>query len=191
MSIFRKLLPEKIQSLIPQIEQLLRDKSIVADLLIVTEEIEKEINAAVKNPATDKKLKNAFNDAAWITSTGKTYLKNGNLSILTVTKLATSKGSIKKSFQTLHESFKTQQPVTIAFSEAVKKNTAFSAAIKRLVSRTNGKIFRLEDGENGQGYAIELVTGKEIKVLIEKVDYAEIKKTLFDQKTPPTPPTGP
>lgn len=191
MSIFRKLLPEKIQSLIPQIEQLLEDKAIVDDLLIVAEQLEKEIDAAAKNPAADKKLKNAFNDAAWVVSSGKNYLKDGSLSMLTITKLVASKGRIKDNFHMLHDSFRAKQSVSVAFSEAVKKNTTFSAAIKRLVSKTNGKLFRLEEGENGEGYAVELLTGNEMKVLIEKADYEEIKKHFIDQQTPPAPPAGP
>lgn len=191
MDIFRKFLPPQAQKVLPQIEKLLEDDAVVSDLIIVFEEMEKGLDVTSRLPAADKKLKNAFNDAATIASVGKNYLKDGKVSMMTMAKLASGKNRMKDNMAFLANSFKEKQPVTLAFANAMKGNTTFSEAIKRLVVRTHGSMFCLEAGENGQGYAVELLTGQSMRVPLEKEDYAELQKAIYGQPNPPTPPASP
>jgi len=191
IDILKKLLPSQVQKILPQIEELLKNEVLVSDLIIALEEIEKEIDIASKKPATDKKLRNAFNDAASVVSVGKNYLKNGSISMFSVAKLASGNGRIKDNVQLLVEAFNAKQPSTLCFTQSLKDNAVFSGAFKRLVLKTNGNLFRLETGENGECHAIELLTGQSMRVHLEKADYEEIQKALETGKAPPAPPKGP
>ncbi|MBI3442017.1 MAG: hypothetical protein HY052_09515 [Proteobacteria bacterium] len=195
MDILNKLLPAKIQAFLPLLHEILKDQSVVDDLVIALTEVEKEISKVSNNPAIDKGLKEAFNDAALVASAGKTYIKDRKIPMMAGAKLVASKGRITDNMRTLGAAFKARQPACVAFSESLKQNAAFSSSVKRLVEKKNGELFRLEDGENGQGYAVELITGNSVKILLEKNDYEEIKKTFIDKKDSPAPkpkqPPGP
>jgi hypothetical protein len=185
-----KFLPPEAQKALTQALAMAHEEGIARDIDIALTEVEKELSAAAKNPAADKKLRNAFNDAASLSSIGQDYLNDGKISMFTSMKLASQKGRFKDSFKTLHDAFNAQQPAALALTESLRKNDTFYSAIKRLVANTHGRLFRLEDGENGCGYAVDLMTGQSMRVLLKKEDYAEIKAILAAQKkTPPAPPS--
>ena len=186
ISFFSRFLPPEMQQALPQIKSILNEKEIVSDLSIALTELEKALAAADKNPALDKKLKDAFNDAASITSISKTYLQQGGkLSIFTAAKAGSNYSSFKNSGKVLSEAFKTGHPAALAFAQSMKANDTFYNAIKRLVVNTNERLFRLEAGKDGCGYAVELLTGKSMKVPLKKEDYEEIRKALAAGKKPP------
>jgi hypothetical protein len=192
MSFFAKFLSPEKQNALSQVLPLLKEKEITDDLNIVLTEIEKMLAASSKNPKTDKRLREAFNDVAQLSSVGKSYLKDGKISFLTAAKLAANKGRFKDSSRILRDAFNAQQPDTLAFTQALKTNDAFNNAVKRLVVNTNGRLFRLEAGENGGGYAVGLVTGKSMKIPLKKEEYEEIQKALAaSKKTPPPPSPAP
>ena len=191
MSFMAKFLSPETQKALSQVLPLLQEKEIADDLGIVLTEIEKTLAASSKNPAAaDKRLRDAFNDVADLSSVGKTYLRDGKISIFTAAKLASNKSRFKDSSRILRDAFNAQHPDTTAFSQCLRANDAFYNAVKRLVVNTNERLFRLEAGENGGGYAVELLTGKAMKVPLKKEEYEEIQKALAtSKKAPPTPPS--
>ncbi|MCE9508399.1 MAG: hypothetical protein K8R48_08855 [Alphaproteobacteria bacterium] len=191
ITFFAKFLSPETQKVVSLLLPFLKDKEVAGDLNIVLTEIEKALAASSKNPKTDKRLKEAFNDVAQLSSVGKAYLKDGKISIFTAAKLASNKGRFKDSSRILHDAFVAQQPDTVAFSQTLKTNDAFYNAVKRLLLKTNGKLFRLEPGENGGGYAVDLMTEKCVKIPLKKEDYEEIQKALASPKNPSSPPPTP
>lgn len=188
ISFLAKFLSPETQKVVSILLPFLKDKEIANDLDIVLTEIEKTLAASSKNPKADRRLRDAFNDVAHLSSVGKSYLKEGKISFLTAAKLAGNKGRFKDSSRILHDAFVAQQPDTVAFTQSLKTNEAFYNAVKRLLLKTNGKLFRLEPGENGGGYAVDLMTEKCVKIPLKKEDYEEIQKALASAQKPPSPP---
>jgi type I restriction-modification system DNA methylase subunit len=189
MSFFSKILPPEKQKALSEALALLQEKNIANDLNLALTEIEKALAASSQN-ATEKRLKDAFNDAASLSSIGKDYLKTRNISMLTAAKLMANKGQYKESAQVLRDAFKAQHPSTLAYIQSLRANDNFYNAVKRLIVNTNQRLFRLEEGENGGGYAVELLTGRSMRVPLQKEQYEEIKAALTaSQKNPPKPPT--
>ena len=187
---FIKFLPAELQKAFTQTLALFQEKNIAPDLDIVMTEIEKTLSLTAKNPALDKKLRHAFNDVANLTSIGKDVLKDQKISMLTTAKLASNRSRFKESLHAFREAADRDDPAVVALAETLKKNDKFYDAVKRLVANTNGRLFTLEAGENGTGYAVDLMTGKSMKVPLKKEDYEELLKILAEKKkTPPAPPS--
>lgn len=173
-----KFLPPETQKALEKVVPLLKEQAVAQDLTTVLDEVQKEIKTLNRNPAASKELKNAFNEMANLADIGKTYIKKGELSMMTALNLASRKKHFEDAGKTLAAAYKAKDPAAMAFTESLKVNTVFYDAVKRLVVRGNNSLFALEDLEDGSGNAIELLTGNKMKVHIEKDDYQQVKKAI-------------
>lgn len=173
-----KFLPPETQEILAKVIPLLKEPAVAQDLTTVLDEVQAEIKTLNKNPAATKSLKDAFNEMSYLADIGKTYIKKGELSMMTALNLASRKKSFEEAGKTLAAAYKAKEPAALAFTESLKVNTAFYDAVKRLVVRGNNSLFSLEDLEDGSGNAIELLTGNKMKVHIEKDDYQQVKKAI-------------
>lgn len=175
-----KLLP-------PEVQPLLQDKTIAADMLIIVAEMEAALAVACKSPETDKSLQEAFNDVAKASGIVRAYLDTGSVAPALITELALNVDKYRQSGQTLSDSYDAGNPVVITLAESLKKNEKILGAIKRTVPKAHGTLFKLEMGADGQGYAVELLSGNFTKFPLEKADYEEIKSAIAAAKNQPKP----
>jgi hypothetical protein len=187
-----KVLPGFISPQAQQILVLVEDKAIRSDLAIIVAELQKSVNAASKDPATDEKLKEAFLGVDTSISAFSAYLKN--LSLLDVPQslmmdFVTNQKQYAKGGEVLAEAFKAKDPAVVNLAESLRANENALAALKRIVPKTHGNLFRLEKDADGQGYAVELVSGKGIKFALEKADFDEIRSALDAAPAPKNQPS--
>ncbi len=177
----------------PQVQPLVQDKAVAADFLVVLTEVEKAVDAARKDPATDKSLTEAFNDVAAITAIVHTYLNTGSVSPDLMMELSLNLDKYKKSGETLSAAYDAGDATVIKLAQTIKKNENVLGALKRVVPKTHGTLFRLEQDADGQGYAVELLSGNAMKFPLDKADYEEIRSALAPAKNIPKtdPPKGP
>jgi hypothetical protein len=175
-----KLLP-------PAVQPLLQDKAIAADMFVVLGELELALDAAKKNPAVEKSLREAFNDVATAAAAVHTTLETGAISPALITQFALNAEKYRKSGQVLSDSFEAKDPAIEGFAQSLRKNEKIGA-LKRVVPKTHGVLFKLEQDASGQGYAVELLSGNGVKFPLDKADFDEIKAAL---KGAPKPFKGP
>lgn len=175
------------KTLPPEQKELLEDPEIRKELLICLGEMERAVDGVRKDAKTEKSLKEAFNDAASITSVARTYLEKGSFASIpsdTMVELALNIPKLSKVGQTLTEAFEAKNPTIVELQKSMRGNQASVDALKRIVPKTHGKLFLLEEDATGQGYAVELVSGGKMKFPLERVDYEEIKSALEGKPAP-------
>jgi hypothetical protein len=168
-------------------QKLLEDAEIRKDLAVCLTEMEKAVDVVRKDAKTEESLKDAFNDVATLTSVAHAYLEKGTIGSIpseTMANLALNIGKLSKSGQTLSDAFKAENPTIVSLQKSMRENETSVAALKRIVPKTHGVLFLLEEGADGQCYAIELVSGTKLKFALEKVDFDEIKSAVDGKPAP-------
>jgi len=185
--ILMKFLPKDAREALPKLLELIERKEISSDLVIILNQVESGLRKASVQPTTNRDLKSIFNQAAGLTSIGKTYLKNKKISMFNLPKVMSGLSNAESNGKILEQAIKNNDPAVLAFAESLQKDAVLMDAVKRIVVNTNGKVFRLEENKDGSAKAIELVTGKQMSIPIDAQYYAEIKKALGDIAAPKKP----
>ena len=164
------------------------DKEVSNDLQSFLTEVSQQINAVSANPAANVSLKQAFNDVAGLLPAGREFARDGKLSIGTMIGLLKNKGKFEKSIDTLAKAVEAGDPVANGFVDTL----ASSKALIRIAARTDGKVFRVEDGQDGKGvvHILLSVPGIPSSFSLCQADYAEFKAFMKGGDNP-QPPKGP
>jgi hypothetical protein len=174
-----------------QVPKALANKEIARDLNVILSEAAPLFDAAAKSPATDASLKSVFNDVAAVLPAVSTYLRDGKLSLSTGLQIGPTFLRLSKANKTMKDAFNKPDPAISVILDSLLGNTKVQEALTRILTKPEGKgLFLLEEGADGQGYAVEQLSGSNLKFPLTKENYATIKAifTAANTNNKPQPP---
>ena len=164
------------------------DEEVREDLKAFLAEADDQLKVAANNTG-DASIREAFNNIAGLLPVANQFARDGSLSLPSILDIISNRGKYERGGDLLGKAYEAGNPTVTELVDSITR----SKHLLKLAAKTNGVLFRAEDGPNGEGIVNILLPIEGIlpgKLSLCATDYAEFKVFMVEANKP-QPPKGP